>query len=89
VSCHQPTSREPLLCHEAEKKLISRNYRQVVLWVFEGNAAARRFYEAMGFEVDGASKTLNPGTPLQAIRYRKQLEVAEQSIELDRDGDIG
>ncbi len=75
------------LCHEAEKMLISRNYRQVVLWVFEGNVAARRFYEAMGFEVDGASKTLNRGTPLQAIRYRKQLKAAEKSIELD--GDIG
>lgn len=68
------------LCHEAEKMLISRNYRQAVLWVFEGNASARRFYEAMGFEVDGASKTLNPGAPLQAIRYRKRLEVDKQTI---------
>jgi hypothetical protein len=57
--------------------LASRHFKQAILWVFEGNDSARRFYEAMGFKVDGASKTLNPGAPLKAIRYRKQLPLAE------------
>jgi ribosomal protein S18 acetylase RimI-like enzyme len=61
------------LCRQAEQILRSRGYTQVALWVFEGNDNARRFYEAMGFQADGASKTLNPGAPLKAIRYRKSL----------------
>ncbi len=65
------------LCLHAERVLASRHYLQAVLWVLEGHAGARRFYEAMGFEVDGASKTLNPRAPLKAIRYRKQLKPAE------------
>ena len=65
------------LCQTAEQMLVSRHYRQAVLWVFEGNAAARRFYEAMGFEADGASKMLSPGAPLKAIRYWKRLKLAE------------
>jgi ribosomal protein S18 acetylase RimI-like enzyme len=65
------------LCQNAEQMLASRHFKQAILWVFEGNDSARRFYEAMGFKVDGASKTLNPGAPLKAIRYRKQLPLAE------------
>jgi len=71
------------LCLHAERVLASRHYLQAVLWVFEGNAAARRFYEAMGFEVDGASKMLSPGAPLKAIRYRKQLKLAGLAQRVD------
>jgi len=62
-----------LLCQRSEEILASWNYNQAVLWVFEGNRAARSFYEAMGYAPDGASKMLNPGVPLKAMRYRKLL----------------
>ena len=65
------------LCRYGERILKARGYRSAMLWVFAGNDQARRFYEAMGFRPDGASKTLNPGAPLEAVRYRKELEDAE------------
>jgi len=61
------------LCRHAENVLSRRGYTQVTLWVFAGNPRARRFYEAMGFEPDGASRELNVGAPLEAVRYRKAL----------------
>ncbi|MBC8479593.1 MAG: GNAT family N-acetyltransferase [FCB group bacterium] len=60
-----------LLCRYGEEKLFSRGCKQITLWVFEANADARSFYEAMGFKLEGASQTLNVGIPLQAIRYIK------------------
>ena len=36
----------------------THSFSEVVLWVLEGNARARSFYEAMGFAPDGARKTL-------------------------------
>jgi GNAT superfamily N-acetyltransferase len=68
------------LCQSAEQMLTSEHYRQAILWVFEGNNSARRFYEAMGFKADGASKTLNVGGPLKAIRYRKKLRLADPAL---------
>jgi len=38
-----------------------------------GNDAARRFYEARGFTINGGMKTLQVGKPLEAVRYRKSL----------------
>jgi len=72
------------LCQYGERILQLRGYTLATLWVFGGNAQARRFYEAMGFKADGASKTLSPGTPLEAVRYRKQLGNAEQDNAPDR-----
>jgi ribosomal protein S18 acetylase RimI-like enzyme len=58
----------------AEDVLRSRGYGHATLWVFEQNAQARRFYEAVGFTVDGAVKTLCRGdAPLKAVRYGKAL----------------
>ena len=57
--------------HEAERLLQARGYRAVVLWVLEDNTEARRFYEALGFQVDGAFKMVELGQPLKAIRYIK------------------
>jgi len=67
------------LCKLAEAELASRGYSVAVLWVFKANSQARRFYEAMGFAPDGATKILNLGKELEAVRYRKQLEKAEQA----------
>jgi len=70
------------LCRYGERLLQSRGHTVLVLWVFKDNEQARGFYEAMAFQCDGASKMLRPGTPLEAIRYRKSLEVAEPSASL-------
>jgi len=61
------------LCEHGEEFVRSAGHSVCVLWVFAGNAEARRFYEAMGYAVDGASKTLEVGAPLEAVRYRKTL----------------
>jgi GNAT superfamily N-acetyltransferase len=42
-----------------------------ILWTFEQNVPARRFYEAYGFALDGARKALPiPGDPVE-VRYRR------------------
>jgi ribosomal protein S18 acetylase RimI-like enzyme len=58
---------------EAERILKTHTYIQAVAWVFAGNERARCFYEAMGFTIDGVTKTLNIGVPLNALRYNKIL----------------
>jgi ribosomal protein S18 acetylase RimI-like enzyme len=68
-----------LLCRRGEEMLASWHFTQAVLWVFDGNQPARGFYETMGYTTDGASKVLNPGAPLKAIRYRKRLTSADPS----------
>jgi len=57
-----------------EKLLISRGYNQAILWVLEENNQARRFYEAMGFFVDGVERVYDLGAPLKGVRYCKMLE---------------
>jgi ribosomal protein S18 acetylase RimI-like enzyme len=64
------------LVQEAERMFQARSYREVVLWVLEDNTEARRFYEAMGFRVDGAFKMVELGKPLKVIRYAKTLAIA-------------
>jgi hypothetical protein len=45
-----------------------------VLWVLEGNARARHFYECAGWAVDGARKDdVVAGVPVGEIRYRRDL----------------
>jgi ribosomal protein S18 acetylase RimI-like enzyme len=60
------------LCRYGEGLLRARGFRIATLWVFAGNPRARRFYEAMGFAADGATKVLDRGAPLAAVRYRKE-----------------
>jgi GNAT superfamily N-acetyltransferase len=51
--------------------LRDRGFDPVVVWVFEANTGARRFYEAAGFEPDGARQPVELGeTSLPEIRYR-------------------
>jgi ribosomal protein S18 acetylase RimI-like enzyme len=61
------------LVGEAERMLRARGYGEIVLWVLEGNAQARRFYEALGFAPDGAAKVVQLGAPLKAVRYHKVI----------------
>ena len=44
----------------------------VTLWTFEGNAAARRFYEYVGFVLDGNVRELSPFP--KEIRYSMSLK---------------
>jgi ribosomal protein S18 acetylase RimI-like enzyme len=67
-----------LLCQQGQSILAGRGYSTVTLWVLEANQEARMFYEAMGFRPDGANKELRLGAAVKAVRYRKQLEPAEQ-----------
>jgi ribosomal protein S18 acetylase RimI-like enzyme len=69
------------LVDEAEHMLGSRGYERVVLWVLEKNLAAQRFYEAMGYNPDGASRTLDLGEPLITVRYVKTLHLVDSEPE--------
>lgn len=58
----------------ALQRLAQAGYQQVTLWVLDSNARARRFYEAAGFEPDGAVKTDDRlGFRLAEVRYRRSL----------------
>ena len=46
------------------------NYESVILWVFEDNTRARKFYEKHGFELTERKKTVNGVTERM---YRKNL----------------
>lgn len=61
------------LAAKAQEILECRGYTETTLWVLEKNELARTFYEAVEFRPDGASKELNLGKPVKAIRYRKPL----------------
>ncbi|MBN2209855.1 MAG: GNAT family N-acetyltransferase [Sedimentisphaerales bacterium] len=61
------------LCRYAESLFRQRGWRRAVLWVFGGNDESRRFYEAMGFRPDGATKMLQVGKALEAVRYWKEF----------------
>jgi RimJ/RimL family protein N-acetyltransferase len=74
------------VCQRAESMLRARGVRRSVLWVFEGNERARRFYEAMGYTPDEATKIIEVGAPLTAIRYRKDLPAGVAPTEADRRG---
>jgi GNAT superfamily N-acetyltransferase len=58
----------------AEKRLIQLGWRDAILWVLERNEPARRFYEALGWQVEPHRALLNiGGADVQEIRYRKVL----------------
>jgi len=71
------------LCKQGDFMLKTRGYVEATLWVLEGNAQARQFYETMGFEPNGETKRVNLGIPLKAVRYRKAIEDAEPPRALD------
>jgi ribosomal protein S18 acetylase RimI-like enzyme len=65
------------LCQYGERLLSLRGYLAATLWVLAGNDRARRFYEAMGFSADGASRMHDFGAVLEAVRYRRALDSVE------------
>jgi L-amino acid N-acyltransferase YncA len=60
-----------VLYAHAVDDLRARALYPIVVWVFEANADARRFYEAAGFRPDGARQPVDFGeVSLPEIRYR-------------------
>ena len=54
-------------------KVSRAGFPNVMLWVLERNARARRFYERAGFQPDGASHVLDGLGGVIEIRYRRAL----------------
>jgi GNAT superfamily N-acetyltransferase len=62
------------LIARAEERL-AEDYAVATLWVLEGNPRARRFYEAAGWQVDGARQVVERlGASPAEVRYRKRLD---------------
>ena len=55
-----------------EKIATERGYKEICLWVLEGNYNSQRFYEKMGFAADGTRKFLE-NIQATATRYVKLL----------------
>lgn len=64
----------------ADQMLVSSGYEGAVLWVLEDNVQARRFYEAMGFALEGETREVTWGALLRAVRYAKALGPAGESL---------
>ena len=54
-----------------------KQYRQVAIWVLEGNARAIRFYTQCGFRFDGKKQALALGTPVTEVRMILETEKPE------------
>ena len=60
------------LFEHAVRDLSERGFDPVVVWVFEANPRARRFYEAAGFRADGARFDIDfDGEIVPEVRYRR------------------
>ena len=51
-------------------QLQQAQYESVILWVFEDNTRARKFYEKHGFELTGQKK---PANGIAELMYKKHL----------------
>jgi ribosomal protein S18 acetylase RimI-like enzyme len=60
------------LCRFALRAARLQKYVSVTLWVLTSNVAARKFYETMGFSLDGAAKVDQSfqNCELHHVRYR-------------------
>jgi len=68
------------LIQAAFASAIEQGFRDVTLWVLTENSRGRGFYEAMGMQPDGATKTkVRPECILHEIRYRMDLSASGSS----------
>ncbi len=64
-----------LLMTAARTRLRRVGVTSAALWVLDGNADARRFYERDGWRFDGMHRTSIYGdVPVDEVRYRRALE---------------
>lgn len=65
------------LMAKAEQFLHDEPYIEATLWVLDTNERARRFYESLGWQPDGATQD-EPGLgyTMHEVRYRKSLQPA-------------
>jgi len=54
-------------------ELKRRGYGEVLIWVFESNDRARKFYEKCGFVFDGTAKEIPIDKPHIGMRYVRSL----------------
>ena len=65
------------LALKALEHLSDDGFAAARAWCFEKNKRGRRFYESLGFRLDGGLKTETiGGADIRVVRYRKQLESA-------------
>lgn len=53
---------------------------EIVVWVFEGNERAIRFYEGLGFRFDGKSQVLDFGGEATGLRMRLRRKPEAKSL---------
>lgn len=62
------------LCKVVFDYVIQNEFKEIALWVLEGNTQACHFYESLGFYLTGDTKTDQvEGEKLSVIRYRKNF----------------
>ncbi|WP_282082685.1 GNAT family N-acetyltransferase [Streptomyces tendae] len=62
------------LTQESVRRCESAGHPRMLLWVLEGNARARRFYERAGFCPDGAEEPFEvDGVAVPEVRYARPL----------------
>jgi len=64
------------LCDYVLRRFHSLGLNSILLWVLADNVVATSFYRKLGFEPDGASKTVTMGRELLAVRYRLERPTA-------------
>lgn len=62
------------LLRQGVAELRAAGHTDGCLWVLEGNARARRFYERAGLTTTGERRMLDMGRPVPEVRYRIDLE---------------
>jgi GNAT superfamily N-acetyltransferase len=63
-----------VLLQETVRRCAAAGHARVLLWVVEGNARARRFYEREGFTADGAEEPFEvAGVAVPEVRYARRL----------------
>ncbi len=69
------------LLARALAELRVQGLAEVTLWVLRSNERARRFYEAQGFQADGASKVEHnrDGVAFDEVRYRCELVMRDHN----------
>jgi len=64
-----------LLCSDALRSLSEASFREITLWVVEGNARAIRCYESLGFALEPGAVQREPAgdAVTTELRYRRRL----------------